>query len=109
MVERKPSNPIRAFLTESNFPKLEVTTRNLINVFNGILCVAFFAGGNCRKLQNADFSVSGCKNGMQKIFSRNGFRTFSALDGRARFPLLLVRYFRLPRSHKTTSSCVITS
>lgn len=44
---------------------------------------------------------TGCKNLFKKWFS--------ALDGRARFSLLLVRYFRLPRSHKTISSCVITS
>jgi hypothetical protein len=67
MVERKPSNPIRAILTENNFPKLQATTRNLTNVFNGIPVVAFFAGGNFRKPQNTDFSASGCKNGMQKL------------------------------------------
>jgi len=57
-------------LTGKHFLKLEVTTRNLINVFNVILAVALFAGDNFQKQKNADFSASGCKNGMQKILTR---------------------------------------
>jgi hypothetical protein len=73
MVERKPSNLNQAFLTENNFPKLQVTSRNFANVPNGFGEVAFFTGGNWRQLAALCFSAWGCKNGMQKSFQEMVF------------------------------------
>jgi hypothetical protein len=55
-------------LTESNSPKLQVTTRNFANVHNGFGEFSFSTGGNWRQLATLCFSAWGCKNGMQKSF-----------------------------------------